>query len=416
MGQRLAAFIALLSTTAFPVWALDQRRSTAQAVANEYLALHGDVSINEFFHAKGMAIPAQASSRSDRRPLAYALLFFDGLPRGDADTALRAIRPHPVTAEERRRVRATLPAEGEVTPTPREAMMLDALRTVLVYHQRHDVFEIKVIDIPQAWIALHGRAILLISRQALRLLSAARASSVVAHEIGHDFFWGEFQLALATGNTSMRQQVELQCDGIAALTLVAIGVDPAHLGSALQKFSRLNRAIGASADAEDYPTPRDRQHFVAALLKGRGQTPNAHRSPITACRTSARFGGSMTSLPIDRWRGIRPRWVQTPDPRRSPCQCFEAPSAECERGFHKDCPKARDVPANVTCVPSSPAAATCPSAPPRAGSPETSIKLGCGCGPIAPNSRHFLSAAVQFKISVRGTDPCSSNVVVTTIR
>ena len=269
MGQRLAAFIALLSTTTFPVWALDQR-STAQAVANEYLALHGDVSIDEFFHAKGMAIPAQASSRSDRRPLAYALLFFDGLPRGDGDTALRAIRPHAVTAEERRRIRATLPAKGDVTPTPRETIMLDALRTVLVYHQRHDVFEIRVIDIPQAYVGLHGRAILLISRRALHLLSASELLAVVAHEVAHDFFWGEFQLSLKNGDLPLRHQLELQCDGVAVLTLIALNMDPLHLNAGVLQLVRYNEMLGASGDAAEYPSPTDRRLLVSILVGSRG--------------------------------------------------------------------------------------------------------------------------------------------------
>ena len=182
--------------------------------------------------------------------------------------------------------------------------MLDALRTVLVYHQRHDVFEIKVIDIPQAWVALHGRAILLISRQALRLLSPLELQAMVAHETGHDFLWDEFQLADASESATMRQQVELQCDGIAALTLVAIGVDPAHLGSGLQKLARFNRALGAWANAENYPPLRERQQFVAALLKSRGQTPNVLAADGLTGNTSgsaahARFGRSMTSLLTD---------------------------------------------------------------------------------------------------------------------
>jgi len=270
MGQRLAAFIALLSTTAFPVWALDQGRSTAHAVAMEYFAVHGDVSIDEFFHASVMAIPAQASSGPDRCPLAYALRFFDGLPRGDVDTALRAIRPHAVTAEERRRIRATLPAKGHVTPTPRETVMLDALRTVLVYHQRHDVFEIKVIDIPQAYVGLHGRAILLISRRALRLLSVSELQAVVAHEIAHDFFWGEFQLALKNGDLPLRHQLELQCDGVAVLTLIALSMDALHLNAAVLQLVRYNEMLGASDDAAEYPAPSDRRLLVSILVESRG--------------------------------------------------------------------------------------------------------------------------------------------------
>jgi hypothetical protein len=266
MRHRLTAFVASLSTIAFPAWTLDQGRSTAHAVAVEHFAVHSDISIDEFFPPKGMTFPAQVSGGTDRCPLAYALRFFDGLPRGDVGTALRAIRPRPVTAEERRRIRATLPAKGDVTPTPRETIKLDGLRTVFVYHQRHDVFDIKVIDIPQAYVGLHGRAILVISRRALRLLSASQLQAVVAHEIAHDFFWGEFQLTLKNGDLPLRHQLELQCDGIAVLTLIALNMDPWHLNAGVMQLVRYNEGLGATADAAEYPPPTDRRLLVSILV------------------------------------------------------------------------------------------------------------------------------------------------------
>ncbi len=145
------------------------------------------------------------------------------------------------------------------------------LRGLPILHQRHDVFEITVIDIPQAYVGLHGRAILLISRQALRLLSALELQAVVAHEIGHDFLWGEFQLALKDGDLQLRQQLELQCDGVAVLTLIALEMDPLRLNAGVRKLTRYNEMLGASDDAGKYPSPTDRKLLVSILVGSRDE-------------------------------------------------------------------------------------------------------------------------------------------------
>jgi len=100
-----------------------------------------------------------------------------------------------------------------------------------------------------AAVALHQRAVLLISRPALRLLSGVELRALVAHEIGHDYFWREFEETLAHGDRRGRQELELKCDGIALLTLLALGSDPALLIEGLGKLTRFNEMLGATANA-----------------------------------------------------------------------------------------------------------------------------------------------------------------------
>ena len=64
-------------------------------------------------------------------------------------------------------------------------------------HDRAHVFQTKLIEVPQAVVALHHRTVLLISRAALELLSGAELQALVAHEVGHDYFWPEFERTLA---------------------------------------------------------------------------------------------------------------------------------------------------------------------------------------------------------------------------
>jgi hypothetical protein len=200
-----------------------------------------------------------------------ALRFFASLPQTDRDTTLRVLRPQPAGVAERARARARLPPKGALTPTAAEATKLDALRAVLAYHGREQVFDVKVVDVPQALVGLYDRAILLISRPALSLLSAAEIQAVGAHEVGHDFFWGELEQARQRHDWQARQQLELQCDGIAALTLVALHLPPARLVEAVRKLIRFNEKFGAAADDDGYPNVGVRQAFVSALVARRGR-------------------------------------------------------------------------------------------------------------------------------------------------
>ena len=197
-------------------------------------------------------------------PLSSALKFFDAFPSTDVHSALRALRGVPISLEERELVRATLPADGALTPTPNEIKKLDALKPVLIYHERDQVFDIKVIDLPQAYIGLHGRAVLLISRPALKVLSADELQALVAHEVGHDFLWNEFEHGR---HGRARQELELESDGIGALTLIALGLDPMRLLTATKKLNQFNERFGTPSNIADYPTPAERQRFMNTLLR-----------------------------------------------------------------------------------------------------------------------------------------------------
>jgi hypothetical protein len=170
-----------------------------------------------------------------------------------------------VGADERARALAVLPERGELRPDRDERPKLATFEDVLAYHERTQVFETKVIDVPQAVLALHQRAVLLISRSALQLLSGAELQALVAHEIGHDYFWAEFERTLTLGDRRGRQELELKCDGIAVLTLVALRLDPGRLADGLHKQTRFNETLGADANAADYPQLHERLRFITAL-------------------------------------------------------------------------------------------------------------------------------------------------------
>jgi hypothetical protein len=196
---------------------------------------------------------------------ARVLHFFGALTTRDPDAVLRLLRPPPVGADERARALAVLPERGELQPDRHERAKLATFEDVLAFHDRAHVVETKLIDVPQAVVALYHRTVLLISRPALELLSGAELKALVAHEVGHDYFWPDFERTLAQGDRRGRKELELKCDGIAVLTLIALRLDLAPLADGLRKQARFNDALGANANAADYPTLEERQKVIMAV-------------------------------------------------------------------------------------------------------------------------------------------------------
>jgi hypothetical protein len=95
--------------------------------------------------------------------------------------------------------------------------------------------------------------------------------ALVAHEMGHDYFWSDYQQARERRDQRALREVELKCDGIAALTLVALGLAPTALMSAERKVRRFNETIDATANADAYPSSSERERFIRAVLVLRAQ-------------------------------------------------------------------------------------------------------------------------------------------------
>ena len=212
-------------------------------------------------------------------PADRAFQFFASFsaPHVDVGGTLEAIRPLPIGVHEKRRVLLALPSEGELRPTDEEAAKLTSLQKVLIYHHRYQVFDLKVVDVPHAAVALYARAVLLFSRPALRLLSAAELQAMVAHEAGHEYFWSEYEAVRRRGDARARQELELRCDGIAVLTLLELGLDPAAVSSATEKLTRFNEQFGANPNDQLYPTMDERAQFVRALARARAGVGSRHR-------------------------------------------------------------------------------------------------------------------------------------------
>ena len=179
---------------------------------------------------------------------------------------LEAARPAPVSMEDMGAILMALPAEGEVTKLGAPAQQkVDAVRQLLKSTQR-DWYEIKVIDLPQAVIVLHARALLLISAPAIALMNAAELQAMAAHEIGHEYVWIEWNRARQRADRARLKELELVCDAIAAVTLRQLGMDPSKVIDGVEKVTRFNRErFGSATNEKNYPTLAERRAFAREI-------------------------------------------------------------------------------------------------------------------------------------------------------
>ena len=216
-----------------------------------------------------LASVAPAASAQQDSVLEPALQYFTRHNAGEILKLFESARPAPVSDAERGRILATLPTEGNVREldTAQQEKLAD-VRSVLQPHRREGVYIIRVIQVAQAAVALHARAVVLISEPALDLLDADELQALVAHEVGHEYFWGEYFLARRDNRQSFLRRLELLCDGFAVITLERVGVNPERLISALDKISRYNRdRFGVAVNETNYPALGERRRFVERLVE-----------------------------------------------------------------------------------------------------------------------------------------------------
>jgi hypothetical protein len=187
-------------------------------------------------------------------------------PHGFAEW-LETARPAPVSAAEKARVLASLPRDGEVTTLSRASRQrLESIDVVVRAIGREGVYAVKVIDVPHAAVAIHGRAVVLVSDPALGLLEAEELQAFLAHEAGHEYVWDEHEQAARRMDHRRLRELELVCDAIAVVTLHGLGLDPSCLVSGIEKVARFNAQFGGAITNErDYPTVAERRAFVRAV-------------------------------------------------------------------------------------------------------------------------------------------------------
>ncbi len=192
-------------------------------------------------------------------------------PRADLLEQLNRLSPLPRIAPDlKRSVIASLPTEGEVKALSRgDRNKLESVAPVLKLHGRDTDYLFKVVESRQARIAIHARFVVLVTDTALRLLTPSLVQAVVAHEIGHEYVWEEFEDARNRNDSRRLRELELFCDAVALQTLVRIGAPASALIDALRIMTASDERNGFITDPtqDSHPTLVERSRFSKELAK-----------------------------------------------------------------------------------------------------------------------------------------------------
>jgi hypothetical protein len=197
-------------------------------------------------------------------------------PCGAAEPAdlveqLKHLGPLPRIAPDlKQRVIASLPREGEVKALSTEyRKKLQSVAPVLNLHGRDTDYVLKVVKSPQARVAIHARFVVLVTDTALRLLTSSQVQALVAHEIGHDYVWEEYEEARNRHDWRRVRELELFCDAVAVYTLIRIGIPPSTLIDALRTIVASDERNGFSADwtRDSHPSLVERSRLSQVVTK-----------------------------------------------------------------------------------------------------------------------------------------------------
>ncbi len=177
-------------------------------------------------------------------------------------------RPEAISLKRKQAVLETLPAQGGFTDFNKaDRAKLDAVAEALAVHGREQVLEVRVISIPQAWTGIHGRAVVLISKTALRLLKGEELAALISHEVGHEYLWDEYHAARTEGANETLLKLELACDAIGVRGVQRLGGEPMRLIKALEKLESYNqRNFGAEIDLSSHPPTSQRKRRIRRLV------------------------------------------------------------------------------------------------------------------------------------------------------
>lgn len=221
----------------------------------------------------GQKFSKLSSSGSEAK---LALQYFNaiGNGKGNLDEYLKSIRPVGISAEQRALLVASIRREDIVAPSPQRQTKLNALRPVLEYHERATV-EVKILRLGLAWVGFLEGAAVAVSEEAMDLLTAEELQAVIAHELGHEYFTAEYELARKNKQYDKVKEVELRCDAISIITMKSLGLNPDALLSGITKLTTFNEGRGVKNNSNLVTSLDDRLRFCQAmrkLVESRGAT------------------------------------------------------------------------------------------------------------------------------------------------
>lgn len=118
---------------------------------------------------------------------------------------------------------------------------------VLQLHGRSGKVEMFLFQHDQPLVQLWRGCVLIISASLAETLYDGELAGLLAHELGHAYFEDEMAAAQRSQDTRTMRLIELQCDGVAILSLKLLGHNPALYLKGLQRIQVLNQRQSRSS-------------------------------------------------------------------------------------------------------------------------------------------------------------------------
>jgi len=212
-------------------------------------------------HGQENGRAARSSSLAER-----TLQYFEKTGNGDLGDYLKSIRTTGISPEQRARLVTMIRKEDMVSPSPQRQSKLNALRPILEYHERSAI-EVKILRLGLAWAGMLEGAAVLVSEEALDILTPEELQAVVAHELGHEYFAAEYEAARQSKQYDKVKEVELRCDALAIITLKSLGLNPSSFLSALSRLTQFNEGRGVKNNANLVSSLEERLRFCREMMK-----------------------------------------------------------------------------------------------------------------------------------------------------
>jgi len=250
---------------------MSPRSFPVRSVSTAFLALAVLLPVVPAAAAADLAV-AEATARARQRfslgiAGGRAFEYFAGGGHPSWDGYLRSLRPPPVSADRRARSLTMVRKEDVVELSRERRAKLDALQPVLAYLEREGVIAVKVLR-PPLRVAfagfLEGAAVVL-SPDALDLLTPPELQAVFAHELAHEYFAGEYTAARAKEDYDTVREIELRCDAVAIVTMSRLGLDRGALLSGAAKVITFNERHGHPNRRDLSPAWDERRNFGRAM-------------------------------------------------------------------------------------------------------------------------------------------------------
>jgi Peptidase family M48 len=228
------------------------------------LALAGGLLVSAMFqpvHGQENGRAGGSSSVAER-----TLQYFEKTAKGDLASYLKSIRTAGVPSDRRARLVAGIRKEDIVSPSAGRQAKLDTLRPILAYHDRAGI-DVKILRLGLAWAGFLEGAAVVVSEEAVDILTPEELQAVVAHELGHEYFASEYETARQSKQYDAVKEVELRCDGLAIITMKSLGLNPNCLLTGVSRLTQFNESRGVKNNPNLVTSLDERREFCEAMIK-----------------------------------------------------------------------------------------------------------------------------------------------------